>query len=67
MWAWNAAALPGCGATWIPFLSGFGGISVVLMPNGAVYYYFATTASSASRVRSAANSLKPFCTGLRHD
>jgi len=25
---------------WTPFMSGYGGISVVLMPNGSVYYYF---------------------------
>lgn len=26
--------------TWVPFLSGYGGISVALFPNGSVYYYF---------------------------
>ena len=25
---------------WTPFMSGYGGISVVLMPNGSTYYYF---------------------------
>ena len=25
---------------WTPFMSGYGGITVVLMPNGTVYYYF---------------------------
>jgi hypothetical protein len=25
---------------WTPFMSGYGGISVVLMPNGSIYYYF---------------------------
>ncbi|MGB4859714.1 MAG: hypothetical protein WBP11_10335, partial [Dokdonella sp.] len=24
--------------TWIPFMSGFGGILVVMLPNGAVWY-----------------------------
>ncbi|WP_395641279.1 hypothetical protein [Rudaea sp.] len=28
------------GAKWIPYMSGYGGISVVLMPNGMVYYNF---------------------------
>lgn len=41
-WAHGVAGeLSGCsGAQWIPFLSGFGGISVVLLPNDSVYYYF---------------------------
>ena len=41
-WAHNIAGkLSGCsGAQWIPFLSGFGGITVVLLPNDSVYYYF---------------------------
>jgi CubicO group peptidase (beta-lactamase class C family) len=25
---------------WTPFMSGYGGISVVMMPNGSTYYYF---------------------------
>ena len=25
---------------WVPFMSGLGGITVVMMPNGASYYYF---------------------------
>jgi hypothetical protein len=25
---------------WTPFMSGFGGITVVMMPNGSTYYYF---------------------------
>ncbi len=41
-WAHNVAGnLSGCsGNQWIPFLSGFGGITVVLLPNDSVYYYF---------------------------
>ncbi len=31
----------GCGsATWVPYMSGYGGITVALFPNGAVYYHF---------------------------
>jgi len=26
--------------TWIPFMSGYGGLIVALLPNGTVYYYF---------------------------
>ena len=40
LWAWNIKEYLGCRKPgWIPFMSGFGGISVVLMPNGVVYYY----------------------------
>jgi len=40
VWAWNIAETLGCkNPAWIPFMSGFGGISVVMMPNGVVYYY----------------------------
>lgn len=39
-WAWDAASFVKCGhASWIPFMSGYGGISVVLMPNDVIYYY----------------------------
>lgn len=29
----------GC-SFWVPFMSGYGGITVAMMPNGATYYYF---------------------------
>lgn len=39
VWAWNIADTLGCRQpAWIPFMSGFGGISVVMVPNGIVYY-----------------------------
>jgi hypothetical protein len=41
-WARDVRDLLGCAhSTWVPFLSGFGGISVVLFPNGLIYYNFA--------------------------
>ena len=31
----------GCsGAKWVPYMAGFGGISVVLLPNDMVFYHF---------------------------
>jgi hypothetical protein len=40
-WAAEASSWTGCTEKiWIPFLSGFGGITVALLPNGMVYYYF---------------------------
>ncbi len=65
LWAWNAQASLGCAAaTWIPFLSGYGGIEVALLPNGMTYYYvsdegvfrWALAAAEANRIRN-------FCQG----
>ncbi len=40
-WGFDIAAWIGCDRpTWVPFMSGFGGNIVALIPNGAVYYYF---------------------------
>ncbi|AOS96039.1 hypothetical protein AUP74_00569 [Microbulbifer aggregans] len=42
-WAHEISAnLPGCsGELWLPFMSGYGGISVLVLPNDTLYYYFA--------------------------
>lgn len=38
-WARNVASIVGCpGEVWVPFLSGYGGVSVVLFPNGVTYW-----------------------------
>ncbi|HEX4862412.1 MAG TPA: hypothetical protein VFV07_14345 [Rhizomicrobium sp.] len=62
-WAWNAARYLGCRKpTWIPFMSGYGGIAVALMPNGMTYYYFSD--SGLWRWAGAAveaDRIKPFC------
>ena len=40
-WGSDKSANIGCpNETWVPFMSGYGGIIVALMPNGTVYYYF---------------------------
>jgi hypothetical protein len=40
-WAHDIAGYIGCAdPVWVPFMSGYGGISVVLFPNDTVYYYF---------------------------
>ncbi len=60
-WAWNAQRTLGCREpTWIPFMSGYGGIIVAMFPNGMTYYYFsdggvfrwAIAAAAADRMRS---------------
>ena len=41
-WAHEISSnLSGCsGDLWLPFMSGYGGISVLLLPNDTLYYYF---------------------------
>jgi hypothetical protein len=47
---------------WIPFMSGFGGITVVLLPNDAMYYYFSDgNEFQWDLAVEASNKLKPFC------
>ncbi|MEM8696679.1 MAG: hypothetical protein AAGE05_11720 [Pseudomonadota bacterium] len=66
-WAWNAAPSIGCsGEAWIPALSGFGGLSAALMPNGASYYYVSDGgAFTWRRAALASNRLDPFCEAIR--
>jgi hypothetical protein len=62
-WAFNAQATLGCPApTWIPFMSGFGGITIALLPNGMTYYYVSDGNSYTwSRAIREANKFRPFC------
>ena len=63
VWAWDAGPYLGCkGRAWIPFMSGFGGISVVLMPNGVVYYYFSDNSDYRwARAVRESQKLGPIC------
>jgi hypothetical protein len=62
-WAWNAQQALGCQEpTWIAFMSGFGGITVALMPNGIDYYYFSDgNVLSWARAAAEADRMRPFC------
>jgi hypothetical protein len=41
VWGFNAATVLGCDADlWVPFMSGYGGITVAMLPNDTIYYYF---------------------------
>lgn len=47
---------------WTPFMSGFGGITVVLMPNGSIYYYFSDNNEfSWYDAVNELNKLRPMC------
>lgn len=47
---------------WVPFMSGYGGITVAMMPNGATYYYFSDNEEfSWYNPVHEANKLSPYC------
>jgi len=47
---------------WVPFMSGYGGITVAMMPNGATYYYFSDNEEfSWYNAVHEANKLSPHC------
>jgi CubicO group peptidase (beta-lactamase class C family) len=65
-WARNVQPLLGCAhPTWVPFMSGYGGLSVVLFPNGSIYYNVADDGKVASfdwgKVTAEARKLGDFC------
>lgn len=62
-WAYNAGTYLGCNHdVWIPSMSGYGGLSVALIPNGQVYFYISDGREFAWR-RAAAQSfaIQPYC------
>ncbi|GAB4526268.1 MAG: hypothetical protein Kow00133_15130 [Amphiplicatus sp.] len=62
-WAWNAGSWLGCaGDVWIPFMSGYGGITVALFPNGTTYYYFSDNDEfSWGTAITGAHEIAPMC------
>ena len=62
-WAIDAAAIVGCPKpVWVPFMSGYGGITVAMFPNSIVYYYVSD--ALVFRWRNAilvADSISPIC------
>jgi len=62
-WALRIEGLPGCAdPVYVPFMSGYGGLSVVLMPNGVSYFYFSDGGDFrfARAVRESAR-IHPYC------
>lgn len=62
-WAWNAGNWLGCsGDAWVPFMSGYGGITVALFPNGTTYYYFSDNDEfSWGAAITEAHGISPIC------
>lgn len=62
VWAYPTTnQVPGCGLR-VPFMSGYGGITIAMMPNGATYYYVSDNGefSWASTIAEL-NKLAPMC------
>lgn len=62
-WSYNAGTYLGCDHdVWIPTMSGYGGLSVTLIPNGHVYFYVSDGREFAWRRAAAqSNAIQPFC------
>jgi hypothetical protein len=62
-WAKDFKPADGYSCTfWTPFMSGYGGITVVMMPNGVTYYYFSDNDEfSWYNAVHEANKLSPHC------
>lgn len=62
-WAWNIARVIGCDRpVWVPFMSGYGGISVAMFPNGVIYYYFSDGGDYTwRRAAEAADKVQSMC------
>ena len=69
LWAANLLPVETCpDETWIPLMSGYGGISVALLPNNTVYYVFTDGAQFKwAQAALESNRLKPFCENPAHD
>lgn len=64
-WAHDIAGYIGCAhPVWVPFMSGYGGISIVLFPNGTTYYYFSDGYTQRWREAAlASHSIRGMCEG----
>lgn len=62
-WAYNAGPSLKCAEpVWVPFMSGFGGITVAMFPNGVIYYYFSDGHTFRWQSgREAAHAIRPLC------
>lgn len=63
LWALNVQEHLGCAQpTWVPFMSGYGGISVALIPNGSVYYVFSDGGHfSWAKAAAESNKINNYC------
>lgn len=62
LWSYpTTGQVPGCGLR-VPFMSGYGGITIAMMPNGATYYYVSDNGEfSWAATIAELNKLAPMC------
>lgn len=62
-WAHDVSPYIGCAQpTWVPYMAGFGGITVLLIPNGTVYYYVSDGGAFQWRLAAEeAHRIRPYC------
>jgi hypothetical protein len=64
-WSLDIQTYGGCDSSVVvPFMSGFGGLAAVMIPNGSAYYYVSDGGAYAwARAALATESIAPFCKG----
>lgn len=62
-WAHEISRYIGCPEpVWVPYMVGFGGLTVLLMPNGLVYYYVSDGGAYRwARAAAEAHRIRPMC------
>lgn len=62
-WAHDVSRYIDCAhPLWVPYMAGFGGINVLLLPNGIVYYYFSDgEAYRWAGAATEAHRIRPYC------
>ncbi|MGD9599705.1 MAG: serine hydrolase [Steroidobacteraceae bacterium] len=62
-WAHDVSPYLGCTQpTWVPYMAGFGGITVLLIPNGTVYYYVSDGGAFQWRLAAEeSHRIRPYC------
>lgn len=62
-WAHNVKSFVGCSNdTWVPFMSGAGGQTVLLLPNGTTYYYFSDNDTYVwAKAAIESNNIRGYC------
>lgn len=62
-WAHDISRYIGCAEpVWVPYMAGFGGLTVLLMPNGLVYYYVSDGGAYRwARAAIEAHRMRPMC------